>query len=82
MSNPVTVIASTGIESMEYLPIIFVEGNTLYIKNAADQHIAVNNVNGISYYNGNIDSDFFSMSLQQGIYAVSVNGVTSKIVIR
>lgn len=82
LSNPVTVIASTGIESMEYLPIIFVEGNTLYIKNAADQHIAVNNVNGISYYNGNIDSDFFSMSLQQGIYAVSVNGVTSKIVIR
>lgn len=82
LSNAVTVVATAGIESMEYLPIICTEGNTLYIKNAANQYVAINSVNGISYYNGNADSDLFSINLNSGIYAVSINGVTSKIVIR
>ncbi len=81
LSDPVTIVAA-GIDEMEILPMIFAEGNTIYIKNAEGLNASVNAVNGITYFNGTIDSAVKALKLNSGIYAVTVNGTTTKIVIK
>lgn len=82
LSNEVTVIGTSGIEELESLHMIFVEGNTLYIKNAEGKAVSVNAVNGINYYQGIIGSDIKAISLPGGVYAVSIDGATTKVVIK
>lgn len=83
LSAPVTIVALSGVETTDYLlPVISVDGNTLYVKNATAQYVSVNSVSGISYFNGVAGSDMLAIKLNSGIYAVSINGITSKVIIR
>ena len=62
--------------------MLFVEGNILYIKNAEGKMASVNAVNGINYYQGVIENNIKAISLHQGVYAVTIDGETTKIVIK
>ena len=82
LSEPVTVLYLAGVDKVEYLPLIFVENQTLYIKNANGCHVAVNGVNGINYMNGVADDNLIAMKLYRGIYAVTIDGKTTKVIIK
>lgn len=82
LSNEVTVIGTSGINDLESLHMLFVEGNTLYIKNAEGKMASVNAVNGINYYQGVIENNIKAINLHPGVYAVTVDGETAKIVIK
>lgn len=82
LSNEVTIIGTSGIEDLESLHMIFAENNTLYIKNAEGKMVSVNAVNGINYYNGVIENNIKAIELPSGVYAVTIDGVTTKLVIK
>ena len=82
LSNEVTIIGTSGINELESLHMLFVEGNILYIKNAEGKMASVNAVNGINYYQGVIENNIKAISLHQGVYAVTIDGETTKIVIK
>lgn len=82
LSNAVTIIGTSGINDLESLHMLFVEGNTLYIKNAEGKMVSVNAVNGINYYHGVIENNIKAINLHSGVYAVTVDGATTKIVIK
>ena len=82
LSNEVTVIGTSGINDLESLHMLFVDGTTLYIKNAEGKMASVNAVNGINYYNGIIENNIKAINLHPGVYAVTVDGVITKIVIK
>ena len=83
LSNAVSIYPDGGVDSIEgVLPITYVDGGVLYVKNADGKRVSVNNVNGMSYYNGVADSDKIAISLPAGIYVVAINGVVSKAIIR
>lgn len=82
LSEPVTIMVQAGLEKVEFLPLIYAENQTLYIKNVAGRQVAVNGMNGINYMNCIADENMISMKLYRGIYAVTIDGKTTKVIIK
>ncbi len=82
LSEPVTVHYLAGLDNVEYLPLIYVENQTLYIKDANGRHVSVNGMNGINYMNGIAEENLIAMKLYKGIYAVTIDGKTTKVIVK
>ncbi len=81
LSNTVSIMS--GIEDvMGNLALYYVENGTLYIKDAMNTTVVVAGMNGVTYYNEVADSDLIALPLPMGVYAVSVNGVTGKAIVK
>ena len=82
LSNEVTVIGTSGIEDVKTLSMVFASNNTLYIKNAEGKNVTVSAVNGINFYQGVADNNMIAVSLEDGVYVVTIDGTTTKVVVK
>ncbi len=82
LSNEVTVIDTSGIEDVNNLAMVFAVDNTIYVKNAEGKNVTVSAVNGINYFQGIAESNMVSVNLESGVYAVTVDGTTTKVVVK
>ncbi len=81
LSNTVSI--TSGIENVSgNLPLYYVNNGVLYIKDVIDAAVTVCAMNGVTYYNQVATENLITLSLPAGIYAVSINGVTGRVIIK
>lgn len=83
LSNEVTVVPAGGVDSVgAILPFFYVDGGIIYVKNADGLRIAVNSMSGVTYFNGIGGSNMVAIELPSGVYAVTIDGITSKAIVK
>ena len=82
LSNEVTVIGTSGINDVNHLSMVFAADNNIFIKNAEGKNVTVSAVNGINFYQGVAESNLVSVALEDGVYIVTIDGATTKVVVK
>lgn len=74
--------APTGIGPSKVVDNVWTDNGTLYLNLQEDATVHIYNVQGKQVYGGNMAAGLNNLSLEQGIYLIKMNEITTKILIK
>lgn len=74
--------APTSIDPLKVADNVWTDNGTLYLNLQEDATVHIYNVQGKQVYGGNMAAGLNNLSLEQGIYLIKMNEITTKILIK